>query len=233
MAQDKTAQVFYHYSPAEKLRYIAQGGCYGGNAAEGAESGTGLLPLKRFVALGVAGGSGLPEKAYEGAVFGLLDPLHKGWATHEWGESGQPVFETVLHDMHDAELALLEVRVDPAVDDLYVADYGVHLDPSYKGSSFAKDAGTIKAKHAYFNSLVKWADYHAEGAADRLAYQLPEVICFSRIPKERLRLIDKRPKADIINDFRIAGGYAPYPPKPERKIDPKAQERLLKALFKL
>lgn len=221
MASRQPQTHFYHYSPADKLQYVRDGGYYGGT--DGGSNG--LLPLKRFVNLGVASGTGLPPKANDGAVFGLLKRVPKGWATHEWGEQDLPIFETVLQDMRSEKLALLKVTVDPAVDDIHIAEHGVHLAPDYKGAYFADDAGTVKAKHAYFNSLVGWDDYHARG----MDYVLPEVVCFTRIPPERVEVLSIRPRHSVINDFRKVGGYTPVsrPKRPNKRTQAKLMRQLL------
>lgn len=192
--------VFYHYTPFNKLQNVVFGGGYSDRDGVPIK---GLMPLKRFITLGVASGARLPEKAREGAVFGLLDPVDFGWAKHDWGGNGAPVFEGVLNDFGDDTLALLEVSVEPSEDDIYIADYGVHLDDEYKGSDFADDPGTVKAKRAYFNSLTHWDEYHSKG----VEHVLPEVICFSRIPLSRIRIVRVEEKFDVANKFRAAGGY--------------------------
>jgi hypothetical protein len=206
------SKYFYHYTGVENLEKIANGSSY---ALPNGECASGLYPIRRFMHLGI---KGMPERAYEAVVFGLLDPLDKGWGTHEWGDSGKPVFETVLNDISDNKLALLRAEVSPGKDDIYVADYGVHLPDDYKGSFYADDPGTLRAKRDYFESLTPWAQYHDDVKRGmRKPHILPEVICFSRIPLERLKLVKKQSRYQVINAFRRVGGYAEYPPPPPPK----------------
>jgi len=76
---------FYHYTSTDKLRRIAQD-----NTESGCEA---FKPRRRFIPIGAAPAN-LPEKKYEPAIFGLLDPLDIKWCTATYFP-GEPLLETV------------------------------------------------------------------------------------------------------------------------------------------
>ncbi|MDR3575084.1 MAG: hypothetical protein P4L50_14585 [Anaerolineaceae bacterium] len=95
---------FYHYTSTDKLRRIAWN-----HQENGCEA---FKPRKRFIPMGAAPAD-LPEKKHELAIFGLLDPLDIKWCTAIYFP-GKPLLETVLRDVSDDQLSLLEINVTPS-----------------------------------------------------------------------------------------------------------------------
>ncbi|MCI5061062.1 MAG: hypothetical protein MRY79_08335 [Alphaproteobacteria bacterium] len=199
---------FYHYSglrKAEEVMGLRPSG-YGRS---------GLIPIRRFINLQTDSVLDLPEKVTEGAIFGLLEPVPESWATHEY-HKGRSIFETILGDICDDSLVLFEVEVHHS-DDIYVADHGFHLAEDYDGNQDLENPATQCVKTDYWNSLCPMDQYVRE----ERSYILPEVICFSNIPKERIKPISKAKHYEVVNLFRQKGGYPQWlPPKePTRPID--------------
>lgn len=193
-------QYFYHYTSEQRLRGIVDGGDYGRN---------GLIPLRRVVALGLSERFNLPEKAEQGAVYGLLEPAPSSWLTHEYHQ-GQGLLETVLHDAisgSNDKMYLLKCRVEEG-DDIYVADHVFHMRPDYNGRNDLQNPATAEVKNLYWNSMVKFHDYKGQ-------HDVPEVICFSQIPLERIK-IDRVYESGwhLLNELRMSAGRTPLPPRP-------------------
>jgi len=185
---------FYHYSSLDKMRDVQSGWGYGQ---------TGLIPMRRFIPLGTES-NGLPEKATEGAIFGLLNPFDPAWCTQSY-HAGYPLLESIVRDILSEKICLLEVNLKLS-DDAYVADYGPHLRTDYDGLRNT-DKNVLKdVKRDYWDSLVPFSEY------PRLEtpHQVPEVICFSAIPLERLRVIKVLDRHLLKNIIRRRGGFEPY-----------------------
>ena len=200
---------FYHYSAQSGLFDIVTGN-------------RGLVPRRRFIPLG-PGSNGLPDKAIEPALFGLLEPMDKKWCSAIY-IPGEPLIETVLGGVSDDKLSLLEITLAVS-DDVYVADHAPHLRKEYNGHKGENVKVTKRVKKNYWNSLVPLAKYLKQN----LAYQVPEVICFSAIPLKRLRIIETFEKEKLINNFRIEGGFLPHPTRSEP--DEAQREKLFNQTF--
>lgn len=196
-------ECFYHYTPADTLKDIWEGHAYGK---------TGLIPLRRVLNLGMAKTFGLPKKAEEGAVYGLLDPLPRTWVEAEEYE-GRSVLETIIGDKWGDDWALLKVT-PPKDADIWVADYAPHFETGYNGRDDVKNPKTAEVKQRYWQSFTPFFNERAgEG------YKLPEVICFSRIPPESVKVQEVLPRWKLQNRLR-AGTNRPLvmpPRKPSEK----------------
>lgn len=207
---------FYHYSTLNGFRSVVSGDHYGK---------TGLIPLKRVLRVGLSSKFNLPAKAEEGAVFGLLEPQPAAWMTKDY-HPGQGLLETILRDMQlrGDEMLLLKCEVDPA-DDIHVADHIFHMRKDYNGIGDLDNPATGEVKRAYWKSLVSFAGY-------RGGYELPEVICFSPIPLERISIVEKYDSMDdLVNELRLNAGKAPLPPR--AKPDPAHQAKMLEKFLSL
>ena len=188
---------FYHYSATQRLSQVAETGQF--------------LPRRRFVPASCA--SGLPDKAIEPVIFGLLDPLDKNWCSAQYHQ-GEPIFETIVGDISGEKITLLEINVKKS-DEVYIADHAPHLRDDYNGNKSENREVVQQVKTAYWNSLIPLADYVSRD----IQYALPEVICFSKLPVENLRAVKTLDKENLINDIRMRGGFSPHPcvPNPIEK----------------
>lgn len=208
-------EYFYHYSTRNGFRAMVSGENYGK---------TGLIPLRRLLRLGLASEFNLPAKAEDGAVFGLLEPQPAAWMENEY-HPGQGLLETILRDMESRgdEMLLLQCKVDPA-DDIHVADHIFHMRKDYNGNNDLDNPATGEVKRAYWKSLVPFKDYNG-------GYELPEVICFSPIPLERISVVEKYDSVhDLVNALRVNAGKTALPPR--TKPDPELQKRMFATIFR-
>lgn len=174
-----TPDCFYHYTGRQQLRDI-----FAQDTNHTSYGENGLIPMKRFIPIGQASSKQLPEKAFSGSVFGLLSPLPLGWLTHSWKSPKQCVFEDVIESIvRDGQLTLLKVHTLPD-DDIHVADWGVHLHPEFNGTAASPIEIVHQTKKNYWDSLVPITNH-----AGYAHHVIPEVICFSRIPPERIEIV--------------------------------------------
>lgn len=175
ITDDFKSVAFYHYTDAANLPSIAQ---------------EGLCPRRRFIPLGQV--RGLPEKAYAGALFGLLSPLPDSWLGAHWSSAECCVLEDVMHGhIRGRNIALLKVMPEPG-DDVHVADWGVHFDPQFDGTAVSPPPVVQRVKEAYFQSLT--SIFSANAGQD---FRLPEVIGFSTIAPEKLKLVEIMPREEL------------------------------------
>lgn len=194
---------FFHYSTLNRFRSVVDGSSYGK---------TGLIPLKRFVRLGLAEKFNLPGEAEEGAVFGLLEPQPISWMQHEYHE-GEGLLETILTDMlfRGDEMLLLKCSVLPS-DKVYVADHFFHMRKDYNGTNDFENPATAEVKRDYWHSMVPFSDYNG-------GHVMPEVISFSPIPLDRITVVKKYETTRmLINELREKAGKKPLPEIPKRDL---------------
>jgi len=194
---------FYHYTSPQNFCSIETGTHFGQ---------PGLRRVKRFLPIGAARRYGLPEKAEEGVIFGLLDPMDKTWC-RRIQEPGKPLLETMLDHIEtdfERELCSLKVSVSPG-DDVYVANYIPSPKDRRDQVRFASEEDAALAVQIYWNSLVPLDAY----LQDDMNYMVPEVVCFSSIPRERVRINQFHCKHDLINQVRQSVGFSPHPAGPE------------------
>lgn len=185
---------FYHYSSTSRLRDIV---------AEFRINSTEMfIPHRRFIPIGAAPAD-LPDKKNDPAIFGLLDPLDTKWCTATY-HSDTPLLQTVLRDIRDTSVSLLEISVNSA-DDVYIADYSAHLSKNYHGHNGEDKTIIQQIKRAYWESLVPLSAYRSK----QMDYPVPEVICFSSMPLNRIRIITMTDKDELIKTVRAKGGFAP------------------------
>lgn len=195
-------QGFYHYTSARKWAQMQ-------DIEDWGESG--LLPLRRFVDLAATYHYKLPEKAGDGAIFGLPEPLPRPWLDNR-DRTGHSLLETIIRNMSDSDDLVLLFAKAAKDDDLHVADWSPHLHPEYN-SPHANEKIARKVKHAYFNSLTPFFNYAGQ-------HKVPAIICFSKIPLNRLQVIEKLPRWKLINRIR-AGADLPLvmpPHQPRTEI---------------
>ena len=166
-----TYKEFYHYTNGESLKAI-----WGQNS----DRPENLIPRRCFICLGDA--FNLESKAYDDVIWGMLSPRPAEYTENRW-HKGSTFFEDCLGRARDhlKPTFMLKASLLPE-DDVYVADWSVHFREDFKGTEMKNRKIVHEVKKAYWESLVPLADYK-EGQ-----YRLPEVICFSEIPKERLSI---------------------------------------------
>lgn len=172
---------FYHYTSLRAARDIFE------NVTR-----SGLRPIRRFIYLGH--GNNLPDKAHEGAVFGMLNERPREFTETYWGSNISSLFNEVIEKAkaHLEPTILLRARITPE-DDVCVADWGVHFDPEFHGTDERVTPRHItnRVKDAYWRSVVPLSEYE-EGS-----YRVPEVICFNVIPTERLAVEKVIPGSEL------------------------------------
>lgn len=150
----------------------------------------GLQPTMRFINLDH--GKDLPDKAHDGAIWGMLSPRPAGMLNNDWGsECG--LLRGFLQRARDRfePTYLIRACVNPA-DDIYVADFGPHLEEAFRGTSMKDKSIVYQTKQAYWDSLVPLQDYD-----EAMNYKVPEVICFNAIAKDRLEIIEVIPASEM------------------------------------
>ena len=161
---------FYHYTNGDALRKIFN--------QESEDNG--LRPTRRFIFLHC--GRDLPEKAYDGAIWGMLEPRPEGYLKESWRDSVS-IFEDCLEKAKSSIQPTYMLKVELAQeDDVYVADWYVHFREGYEGTRSENREAVYETKKAYWDSLVPLSEYK-DGQ-----YRLPEVICFSKIPVDRISI---------------------------------------------
>lgn len=207
---------FYHYTGYDSLRAIFQ------NVGIDSGHGTGLVPIKRFIPLGQA--KNLPDKAHDGAVFGLLSPRPEKWLDKKnWWREDRSVFEDILSYMGNFPRILLKVHTDKT-DDIYVADWGVHLRKDFQGTQVSDKEIIHDVKKAYWESLVPLEEY-----SDKPGYRIPEVVCFSTIPLERIEIFDKIARSQM-NRYIKTGKHDPAAIKRDKEAKDRADQALMQSL---
>jgi hypothetical protein len=182
---------FFHYTNARKLSSIF----------DKASEDKGLQPNSRFIRLGHA--RGLPDKAHEEVIWGMLSPRPAEIINSNWGRE-RGLLRGFLQRArgHLEPTYLLRAHVVPS-DDIYVADFGPHLSKAFRGTSMNNRSIVHQTKKAYWETLVPLQEYD-EG----MNYQVPEVICFNAIPCERLEIFDAIPCSEM-DRYIATGEYDP------------------------
>lgn len=170
---------FYHYTGHEALKSIF-----------GRQNGrNGLQPDWRFISLGHA--HGLPDKAHEGAIWGMLSPRPKAFTETFWHDDTSFFGDCLRRARHHlSPTFMLRAQIAPE-DDIYVADWSVHLRDDFYGTKASAEQVVHDVKKAYWESLVPLSAYKPG------AYRLPEVVCFSPVPQERLSVETVIPASEI------------------------------------
>lgn len=150
---------FFHYTSHDRMRSILNGD-YGPRA---------LRPLRRFIKHFY---DELPEKASQGALFGVLEPNPPSWEGITFNSGNCPILSGDL---------LIEAFIAPE-DDVYIADYSIFTQKKPEASAF-------ELYKAYFESLAPVQNEDAWRG-----YDVQEVVSFSPIPFERLKITELRPK---------------------------------------
>jgi hypothetical protein len=173
----------------------------------------GLVPDRRLISLSYSKNGTLPEKAYEHVARGFLDKgLPLVWCQKST-DMQMPLLESEIRYIasyaDNPLICLLEVQCLPT-DKVFVANYSHHVTRAYRDIDRSEKTA-VAIKQAYWNSLIPLADY-LKGSVD---YFLPQVICFSFIPMERLSPVDVQRKHHLINCIRTKGGFETIPLRPE------------------
>jgi|GEM_PF-1942136 len=183
---------FYHFTRVDSLVTILQ------------DEEPSLRPRCRFIAMGRPEDYAVPKKASDFAVFGLMNPYDRNWATMEH-TSDEGLIETLVSKPSRCpEFAVLKISVKPE-DDIYVADFSPHMDPEYKGLHSQHEPVTKRVKKAYWDSLVPFFEYQVRD----LNYALPEVVSFTPFPLSRLSIDHSIGSLALTNKFRAIAGRKP------------------------
>ncbi len=187
--------VFYHYTSLKHYSSMMKGVCllsrsWERAAAHGSFKPGFLSPVSPLLGYDVAYRTD-PKKLPDDielpgahAIFGVLDIEHEAF----WNSktcANVPLMEEILlmiscwsssyrqPDVMDNQVVLLEIEVAPE-DQVYVLDFGTRLE-----SLDCEDDDK-----AYLETLVPFSEY-----CKRPSFDIPEVVCFSDIPIERVKRI--------------------------------------------
>lgn len=172
----------------------------------------GLIPTRGFVNLFLQYEAKLPNTASRAAIFGLLEPMPKAWCRSMFHD-GEPLLETIVRRIEataNNPICLLQAFLQDD-DEAYVMSYGSHLRPGYEGQDGANRRIVKQVKRDYWASRIPMQRY----SSHTLQYTIPEVVCFSPIPMQRVKLVQCWDKRDLINVIRTKAGLNPHPlPRP-------------------
>ena len=181
-------EYFYHYTTTKNWERIQR---------EGLRPGRSIMGKTRVKS----------DLAYKPAIFGLHEPLPESWLKND--EAFTLLLRNIISNS-PGDLVLLKVRIKPD-DDVRVGDYE-HIWKWFKASPlemFKHGNGHDK----YCKSVDKLEDKF-----NIASKKLPEILCFNRIPAERIEFIEKIP-AKTFADVRTylagkRGNTPPSSPKP-------------------
>ena len=152
-----------------------------------------------------------PKGVWQEATFGVLEQDAEAWWAHEYtyGE-GMPLMQAIFWQLDTGnmgeecfdQIVALEIDVQPG-DEVYVTDWGIHFTEGYRGSHFTAEIHKY-VKREYANSLVPIGEFSSS-----LEYQIPEVICFSDIPVERIRKVAQDSMLMYVTRMRELYDYGP------------------------
>ncbi len=173
----------YHYTNPRDYRSMQTKGT-GGHI--------GLVPGRRFITLGY--GNGLPDEAYDGVIYGLLEAEPKSWLEN-------PEFPNLLgylinHICKDKEVVLLSFKLEPE-DRAYVVDRAYmerELYKESKGQGISTKETRNEAFRSYWESRVPVFNYNG-------SYTLPELVIWSGIEFDRLKKEWIKPANEVWQRF--------------------------------
>lgn len=185
--------VFYHYTSVLNYNSMMDGTGYGRR---------GLLPVRRYVPLGLTEKFNLPADAELGVIYGLTTPVPAAWNKKLPYTDCSPLEKMVQEISSVGESIVLLRAITTPQDDVRIANHACRLQEVSDGGL---EVYQKKIWSDHWNSIVSASDYESG-----TAYMMPEVLCFSEIPPERLQLVrvyDTR--LDAVNDFRRTAGRPP------------------------
>lgn len=161
----------YHYTNPESYFSMKTGHHYGQK---------GLIPIKRFVKLGI-GGPRFPKKGYDGIIEGLLEPEPISWTNN----LDYPfMFGYLMHDIcRRKEVMLLSFDILES-DDAYIVDRSKFEDVLYmesKGLGKPTDKDFASASRKFYYSRKKALEYNGN-------YKAPQFAIWTPIEFERLNI---------------------------------------------
>lgn len=191
---------FYHYTTMLNYNSMLDGSGYGR---------PGLLPVRRYMPLGLREKFNLPAHAECGVTYGLTAPVPVSWNRALPYVDCSPLEKMVLEIPSVGETTVLLRAITTPQDDVRIANHACRLQ-TLSDSGLESYQKKIWSDH--WNSLVSASDYE-----HGTAYLMPEVLCFSDIPPERLQLVRVyETRIDAANDFRMASNR-PLLQKPDFK----------------
>lgn len=163
----------YHYSRLSDWQGIEEGSYKSDHVP-------GLAPTMPLVALH-------PEGSTQFVSFGLLDPLPPEWISN-------PIYPHIWEKFR-ANVGLLLLELEADSKDLFVVDWGhregvLTLNPDKVPLRY-RHSSEKEAEDAYIASKIPIDEFLRN--RDKLAYTLPEVIIFSHIPFDDIKVPEKQP----------------------------------------
>lgn len=207
------ANYFYHYTTENALASI-----FGEEGSSDLHfEKNGFLPIRRCFHLDLLSkmkedGYDLPERLSDSVSYGFLEPLPDAWLVKEDYNQRSHFDEMIGSITGGDDLALLKVEVKKD-EEAYVVDHGVFSDGMEKFLDDPDNEMTYfyNAWQAYWNSRIPLSEYDPQ----KHPMRRPEVICFSRIPANRVLVIQLINRYQLKHDAAIAAGeeVVPLPQK--------------------
>ena len=176
----------YHYTNLEAYRSMQTKGL-DGFITLNFEDFAGLIPRKRFVKLGE--GNGLPERAHDAIVEGLLEPEPDCWLKNP---EFPHLWRYLMHDICRGDVLLLSFELLPK-DEVYVVDRA-HVERELYRESKGLGKSTRETRNVafrkYWESRVPVFEYSG-------GYDVPQLATWSGIEFERLNVEWQKPHREV------------------------------------
>lgn len=161
--------IVFHYTNPEAYKSMLDGCTYGKR---------GLIPINRFAHLGI---SGLPDKAYDGVVEGLLEPEPKSWLANP---EFPYLWNALMHDICKRDkVMLLSFQILPEYESYVVerAHIERELYREAKGHEKSTRQTMNDAYRRYWESRVPVYEYDG-------SYSVPQLSMWSSVSTNRLNV---------------------------------------------
>ena len=170
--------IVFHYTNPEAYKSMLDGCTYGKR---------GLIPINRFAHLGIGG---LPDKAYDGVVEGLLEPEPKSWLANP---EFPYLWNALMHDICKRDkVMLLSFQILPEYE-AYIVER-THIERELYREAKGQEKSTRQtmndAYRRYWESRVSVFDYDG-------SYSLPQLTMWAPVPTEKLNVEWVKPTDEV------------------------------------
>ena len=191
MIQKNNGKVIgHHYTSSRAYRSMETKGINGWKTAYDV---AGLIPRRRFIDPSRA--NGLPGKAHERVIEGLLEPEPECWTSNpEFPNLWYSLFHSICQE---PEIMLLKFEILP-FDEAYVINRAHVERELYKESEKSTKESLNKAYRKYFESRIPVHEYDHE-------YDVPQLAIWSPIEFDRLDVVWKKSRDEVWNRILAKG----------------------------